>query len=96
MFTLLSKLLGKTYLCLNEPREIYINADLSFDIWSKAAGDSGNSPSFMIQKPERVSKCISYLAEGHEGGGYIEKMPEHILRVEELRLALPEARFLYL
>ena len=85
MFTLLSKLLGKTHLCLNEPREIYINADLSFDIWSKAAADRGNSPSIIIQKPERVSKWISYIAEGHEGGGYIEKMPEHILRVEELR-----------
>ena len=95
MFTLLSKLFGKTHLCLNEPREIYINADLSIDIWSKAAADRGNSPSFVIQKPERVSEWISYIAEGHEGG-YIEKMPEHILRVEELRQALPEARFFYL
>jgi hypothetical protein len=95
MFTLLSKLLGKTHLFLNEPREIYINVDLNFDIWSKAAADRGNSPSFLIQKPERVSKWISYIVDGHEGG-YIEKMPEHILRVEDLRQALPEARFLYL
>jgi hypothetical protein len=95
MFTLLSKFLWKTHLCLNEPREIFINSDLNFDIWSKAAAERGNSPSFLIQKPERVSEWISYIADGREGG-YIEKMPEHILRVEELRQALPEARFLYL
>ena len=43
MFNLLSQVLGTDYLFLNEPREIYMNADIGFDIWSKKASESVES-----------------------------------------------------
>ncbi len=87
MFNLLSQVLGTDYLFLNEPREIYMNADIGFDIWSKKASESVESVQIALAKPHIAANIINYLANDYRG--YIEKMPEHIFRVSDLLYGLP-------
>ena len=93
MFKLLSSAVGKNALTLNEPREIYLNADQNFDVWSKKASlsDVGN---FNFSDLEKLKRIISHISQDKDA--YIEKMPEHILRFSSLSKALPNASFIYM
>lgn len=76
-------------LSLNEPRELYLNAAESFDIWSSQAANRGAT----LTIPPAVGPIIGYLAAGRQV--YLEKMPEHILRTG-LTEAFPNAKIIYL
>jgi hypothetical protein len=91
--TLMFDLLRESFhaLALNEPREIYLNAcGRGFDIWSKKA----TKGTFKLDNLERLRELLDYLTRGREL--YIEKMPEHILRVPELIKAFPQTKFIYM
>lgn len=67
-----------------------------FDVWSKHSIERQGklSPSEdWISKSENLNNIICHMTE--EKKSYIEKMPEHIFRVEALVKAFPSSKFIY-
>ena len=79
---------------LDEPRELYMSFwSESFDIWScKSAERQGKV------RPEahelRIKTAVQALNPMEQTFNYLEKMPEHILRVDLISEALPGAQFI--
>jgi hypothetical protein len=47
-----------------------------------------------LKEPEKLQRYIEYLAADKKV--YIEKMPEHILRIESLLSIFPKANIIYM
>eukprot|EP00347_Sterkiella_histriomuscorum_P018753 403344310 len=134
MFKLLSQALLQNHknfisICLNEPREIYLNAFNGgvFDIWSKQSEKENCSISMQNPKKYTDVECLNHIKtllkyilelfithpdyvkaklknkneqlQFNESVFvrqiYLEKMPEHIMRVPLLIQIFPLSKFLY-
>ncbi|CAE7478448.1 unnamed protein product, partial [Symbiodinium sp. CCMP2456] len=99
----------RSLIFLNEPRQLWIPAAPSFDVWSTAAPRRGGSlsagdPSALAQVLAHHYRRIAALVrkESQEPVWILEKFPEHAFRVDFLRelceqgLGPSRARFLHL
>lgn len=77
---------------------MYLNASDTFDIWSKKA-PKDNTFTFTDLAILNIQRLIGHLMitpDNKKKTTYIEKMPEHILRIDSILKAFPKAKVIYL
>ncbi|CDW75120.1 UNKNOWN [Stylonychia lemnae] len=83
-------------LALNEPRELYINSfgQDSYDIWSVKSNRNTAKISLDKEKSEVYLQYLDYICQ--DKSIYLEKMPESIIRADQLLKILPRCLIIYM